>query len=128
MIAKGEGRDKLLAAIDQLGKPDTMNVKKLASLGPLIKQYLYYQRLSDDAAYTSGKALEHHVAQEDGGWHFRWGPATAEETAATLHHLVIGAMLIAVGVVQILKDEANGKALSAARRPVFRHAKRQRVV
>jgi hypothetical protein len=112
LIAKGEERDKLLAAIDQLGKPDTMNVKRLAGLGPLTKQYLYYQRLSDDAAHTSGKALEHHVAHGNGGWCFRWGPATGEETAATLHHLVIGGMPIAVGAVQILKDEANGKALA----------------
>jgi len=113
LVAKGDARDKLLAAIDALGKPSTMNVKHLAHLGALTNQYLAYQRLSDDAGHTSASALEHHVQRSpDGsGWHYKSQPATKDENAATLHHILLGAMPIGVGITELLKDEANGRDL-----------------
>jgi hypothetical protein len=113
LVAKGETRDKLVAAIDALGKPDTMNIKKLAGLGALVNQYLYYQRLSDDSAHTSARALEHHVerAADNSGWHYKWQPAKKEENAATLQHIVLGALPVGIGLTEVLKDEANGKLL-----------------
>lgn len=114
LVAKGETRDKLLAAIDNLGKPDTMNIKKLAGMGALTKQYLYYQRLSDDSAHTSARALEHHVQRSDdnSGWHYKWQPANQQENAATLQHIFLGALPVAIGMIQLLKDDKNGAQMN----------------
>lgn len=113
LVEAGEPRDKLIAAIDALGKPDILSPKKVAEMGPLTKQYLAYQRLSDDSAHTSARSINHHVFANEThtGWCYRVGPATAEENAATLHQVVLGALPIAIGITQIVNDEETNKAM-----------------
>jgi|HubBroStandDraft_2_1064218.scaffolds.fasta_scaffold69281_3 hypothetical protein len=109
MIDKGASRDKLQAAIDALGKPDTMSPKAIAAMGPLLKQYLAYQRLSDDAAHTSARSLDRHVKSDAArsGWCYKWGAGSREENAVTLHHAVLASLPIGVAITQMLKDTDN---------------------
>lgn len=111
LVEKGETLDKLQAAIDALGKLRPMSPKAIAELGPLNKQYLAYQRLSDDAAHTSARSLDKHVeadAQRT-GWHYKWGAGDAGEIAATLHHAVLAGIPIGVALTQMLDDKANNE-------------------
>ncbi len=96
-----------IAAIDK--KAEIMSPKKVAELGPLIKQYLTYQRLSDDAAHVTAKSLHRHVHVRGGRWMFNWGPADAGENAATLYHAALAAISIGVGITEML-DNREGNA------------------
>ncbi len=111
LIAAGAKRDQLKAAIDAIDKIETMSPKKVAELGPMVKLYLAYQRLSDDSAHPSARALERHVrANADrSGWNCKWCIGDQGETAATLNHTILAALAIGVGVTQLLKD-MNGNA------------------
>ena len=92
--------------IDNIEKPAIMSPKKIAGLGPLINQYLAYQRLSDDAAHLSAKSLDRHVLTDEArsGWRYKWGPGDQDENATTLHYTILAALHIGVGITQMLKD------------------------
>ncbi len=109
LIASGAKRDKLQAAIDEMEKPAIMSPKKVAELGPLVKMYLAYQRLSDDAAHPSAKSLDRHVLTDEArtGWKYIWGPGDQGENATTLHYALLAAISIGVGITQMLKDMDN---------------------
>ncbi len=111
LIDKGAKRDQLQAAIKDIDKPEIMSPKKVAELGPLVKQYLTYQRLSDDAEHLSAKSLHRHVLTDAAraGWHYKWCIGDQGENAATLHHTILAALAIGVGITQMLKDK-NGNA------------------
>lgn len=76
LIKDQVANDKLKDAMDKVEKADILSPKKVAALGPLLKQYLSYQRLSDDAAHLSAKSLDRHVmtTPKRDGWHYRFGP------------------------------------------------------
>ncbi len=99
------------AAIKAADKFDTMSPKKIAELGPLTELYLAYQRLSDDSAHPSARALEHHVqANADrSGWNCMWCIGEQGQNAATLRFAILAALAIGVGVTQMLGD-MNGNA------------------
>lgn len=110
LIESGAARDKLKAAIDAIDKTDIMSPKKVAALGPLMKQYLAYQRLSDDAAHLSARSLHRHVERspDRSGWRYKWGAGDQGGNATTLHHAISAVLGIGVGVTQLLKDlESN---------------------
>ncbi len=111
LITSGASRKKLQAAINAMDKAEIMSPKKVAALGPLMKQYLSYQRLSDDAAHLSAKSLHRHVLVDAarGGWTYKWGAGDLGENAATLYHTILAALPIGVGITQMLKD-MNGNA------------------
>ena len=111
MIDDDATLDRLNAAMAELGNVRPMNIKALAEMGPLLKQYLAYQRLSDDSAHTSARALNKHVKKVGEGWQYRWGAGSKEENATTLHHAVLAGIGIGVGVTQILDDRANNEQL-----------------
>ena len=111
LVEKGETFDKLQAAMDALGNVRPMSPKAIAELGPLHKQYLAYQRLSDDSAHTSARSLDKHV-QADAqrtGWCYKWGAGGAGEIATTLHHAVLAGIPTGVGLTQMLNDKANNE-------------------
>ena len=112
LIASGAKLYRLQAAIDELEKPAIMSPKKVAELGPLLKLYLSYQRLSDDAAHPSAKSLDRHVLTDEArsGWRYKWGPGDQDENATTLHYTLLAALSIGVGITQMLKD-MNGNAV-----------------
>lgn len=112
LIAESAALDKLRAAIDAIDKPQRMNLKDVAKLGPLVKQYLAYQWLSDDSAHLSAKSLNRHVRGEAAcsGWNYKWAAGDRSENAATLHHAILAALGIGVGITQLLGD-TNGNAV-----------------
>ncbi len=114
LIASGAARTKLQAAIDANEKSDIMSPKKIARLGPLLKQYLYYQRLSDDAAHASAKSLHRHVSVQKtpSGWNYKWGAGDRDENAATLHHTILAALPIGIGITAMLKDTDGNAAFA----------------
>ncbi len=103
-------RLNIQAAIDAAGKVDTISPKKVAEMGPLGQQYLVYQRLSDDSAHVSARAVHRHLrANADRtGWSYVWGPASKDSNAATLHHAVLAGIPVGLAVTQMLANaEAN---------------------
>ena len=113
LITAGAQRDRLQVAIDAIDKKaEIMGPKKLAALGPLMRQYLFYQRLSDDAAHPSSKSLHRYMLTEasHSGWKgYKSGAGDHGENAATLHSAILAALPIGVGITQMLKDK-NGNA------------------
>jgi len=99
-------RDKLQAAIDNIGKSKLMSPKKVAELGPMVNLYLAYQRLSDDAAHLSAKSLDRHVQTNAArsGWNYKWCTSDQGENATTLHYTILASLAIGIGITQMLKD------------------------
>jgi len=106
LIASGAKRDKLQAAIDDICNTKIMSPKEVAKLGPAVKLYLAYQRLSDDAAHPSAKSLDRHVQTDVAcsGWNYKWCIGDQGENAATLHSAILAALTVGVGITQIIKD------------------------
>jgi hypothetical protein len=115
LVTDPAARDKLKVALDKMEKADILSPKKVASMGPLLKQYLSYQRLSDDAAHLSAKSLDRHVhaMPKREGWHYKVGPGSAGENAATLHHAVLAALPIGIGITQMLGEPEGNKYFSS---------------
>lgn len=96
-------RERLQEVIDAIDRKNSlMSPKKLAGMGPLLQQYLGYQRLSDDSAHVSAKALQRHVEHVNGGWRYRNERGTTEEQASTLHYAVMAALSVGIGVTEML--------------------------
>lgn len=103
-LSDAEVLEKLKEKLRSSSSGDTLNLKALALMGPLAKQYLSYQRLSNDSAHPSATALSHHVYKEPGasGWIYTWQIADEDTNAATLHTALQGALATAIGVVELL--------------------------
>ncbi|MCT7328017.1 DUF5677 domain-containing protein [Ralstonia mojiangensis] len=109
----GGDRGRLQQAIDAMDKAaELISPKRLALKGPLADQYLFYQRLSDDAAHATARALERHVTRTGGGWRYRHEPGTPAENAATLHCAVLAALGIGIAVTQVLGAAACNARLA----------------
>jgi hypothetical protein len=115
LIDDSQRQTSIQAVIDAIGRVETINLKRLAEMGALVRLYLSYQRLSDGAAHVSARALDRHVhrTQSNAGWCYQWGPGRMETNAATLYHAILAATPVALGVTQVLKD-ADGNAKLAA--------------
>ena len=112
-------RLRIQAAIDAAGKVENISPKKLAEMGRLGRQYLVYQRLSDDAAHVSARAVHRHLeANADRtGWMYVWGPASKDANAATLHHAVLAGIPVGLAVSQMLADtKANAMLAGLSQR------------
>jgi len=112
LIGTGAKRDKLQATIDAIDKKaEIMSPKKVAAMGPLFRQYLFYQRLSDDSAHPSARSLHRHMLTDASrsGWMYKSGAGDQGENAATLHSAILAALPIGVGITQMLKNK-NGNA------------------
>jgi hypothetical protein len=114
MVSLEAHRVGLQAAIDAAGKVDTISPKKVAEMGQLRRQYLTYQVLSDDAAHVSARAMNRHLKAnaDKSGWSYKWGPATAESNAATLHHAVLAGISVGVALTQMLGDTDGNAAVA----------------
>lgn len=100
--------------IEKNEKLRLMSPKKIAELGPLLSQYLVYQRLSDGAAHTTARALDFHVHRytDGSGWIYKWGPGSKEENAATLNYACLAAISIGIGVSELLNAISQNATLS----------------
>jgi hypothetical protein len=109
LIATAAKRDKLQATMDAIDKKaEIMSPKKVAALGPLMRQYLFYQRLSDDAAHPSSRSLHRYMVTDasHSGWSgYKSGAGDQGENAATLHSAILAALPIGVGITQMLKNK-----------------------
>ncbi|CAN7784055.1 hypothetical protein LJR296_008235 [Cupriavidus necator] len=97
-----EGIDRKLEFIRQ---------KQIAEMGPLFKQYLGYQRLSDDAAHLTARSLEHHVERGPEGWTYRVERGSVRESASTLHAALLAALAVGFCVAEMLDDQDGREAL-----------------
>ena len=110
-----EDRAQLAAVVDAIGsKARLISPKTVAGMGPLVRQYLLYQTLSNDAAHPSAASLWRHVtsAPEGDGWSYRWGPGLASEVAYTLRHTIATAIGFGIGFTQFIKDAEGQQAVS----------------
>jgi hypothetical protein len=109
LIATAAKRDELQATMEAIDKKaEIMSPKKVAALGPLMRQYLFYQRLSDDAAHPSSRSLHRYMVTDASrsGWSgYKSGAGDQGENAATLHSAILAALPIGVGITQMLKDK-----------------------
>jgi hypothetical protein len=115
LVAAGAKRDKLQATIDAIDKKaEIMSPKKVAALGPLQRQYIFYQRLSDDAAHPSARSLHRHMLTDASrsGWIYKSGAGQQGENAATLHSAILAAIPIGVCITEMLKDTEGNAVFS----------------
>jgi hypothetical protein len=106
-------RDKLRAAIATVEKGlDTISPKRVAELGVMLPQYLTYQRLSDDSAHATAKALQHHVKIVHGkAWTYRSEPGSDGQIAATVHHALLAALSVGIGATEHVGASAANRNL-----------------
>lgn len=103
----------LRTAMDAIDKAaELISPKKLALSGPLAKQYLTYQRLSDDAAHVTARSLARHSVREHGGWRYHFEPGTPTENAATLHVAVQAALSVGLGVADVVSVPDSNAVLA----------------
>jgi hypothetical protein len=110
-MADREWQPKLQAFVASLGKGQTkgksLDPKRVAARGPLLKSYVYYAELSADAAHPTLDALQRYFrhAHEDGEPIHAIDinpPVSPEERKLTLM-LVCEALLgVCIGVMEIL--------------------------
>ena len=115
LVAAGAKRDKLQATIDAIDKKaEIMSPKKVAALGPLQRQYIFYQRLSDDAAHPSARSLHRHMLTDAlrSGRIYKSGAGQQGENAATLHSAILAAIPIGVCITEMLKDTEGNAVFS----------------
>lgn len=93
--------EELINAID--AKLKTISPKKVAELGPIVKLYLQYQRLSDDSAHLTARSLEHYVAREQGGWTMAAGIPSVLDNAATLRLALQSSLLTGLAICEVLR-------------------------
>lgn len=98
---------QIQALISQAGKPNYINQKAVASRGPLVAQYLTYQRLSDDSAHVTARSLNKHIHKNGEGWCYQWGPGPTEDNGATLSHIVSAAIAIGIGVSELIGNSSG---------------------
>lgn len=105
----------LRAAIQSMDKKARINWREMAKRGPMLPQYLNYQRLSDGAVHTSAASLDRHTARrlDKQGWAYRMGPGEPGDIAATLHRAVLAAMPVGIIATQIVPDVTGNAALLA---------------
>lgn len=111
-----EMKARLKEVVDSIGRvPRTLSPKKLAALGPLVKQYLSYQKLSNDSAHPSAASLFRHVVtlNEGAGWNYRWGFASKNEIAFTLYQAIFAGVPFGIGYTDMLKAEEVNKTFGA---------------
>lgn len=104
---------RLKEVIEEIGKQQTLSPKQLATTGPLIKLYLAYQKLSNDAAHPSAASLHRFVATtaDRAGWQYRWGPGKGEEIAFALQQAANAGLAMGVGFTQLTADHDNNQKL-----------------
>jgi hypothetical protein len=108
LVTEDAQRERLEAAIAEFDKAQQiMSPKKVARLGPILKLYISYQRLSDDSAHLSARSLDRHVMPNEDrtGWAYRRDAGNKGDNAATFHHAMHAALSIGVGITQMLGDK-----------------------
>src|ERR1700730_9129739 len=80
-------------------------------MGPLVRQCLFSQRLTDDCAEPFLKLIDSHLLTDASrsGWMYKSGAGDQGENAVTLHSAILAALPIGVGITQMLKNK-NGNA------------------
>lgn len=80
-----------------------LSPKHVAELGPMLPQYIVYQRLSNDSAHATATALEHHVDRyAEEAWTYRFEPGTDDEISATFRHGLLAALAVGLAVTKLV--------------------------
>jgi Family of unknown function (DUF5677) len=107
-----ETRKRLAEVIDAIGTdPSFLSQKEVAGMGPLTRQYLAYQKLTNDAAHPSAASLHRFMSTnaDRSGWNYRWGPGKNSELAFTLMQAIHAAVPIGIGYTQITGDAEHNE-------------------
>lgn len=104
--------EEIVAAIGKDLK--VLSPKKVAAMGPFFRQYLAYQKLSNDAAHPSATSLHRFMATtaDRSAWIYRWGPGKDEEIAFTLSQVIRAATSIGVAFTGLTEDVEHNEMLS----------------
>lgn len=91
-----------------------LSPKKVAAMGPFLRQYLAYQKLSNDAAHPTATSLHRFMATtaDRSAWIYRWGPGKDEEIAFTIFQAVGAAISIGVAFTGLTNDREHNDMLS----------------
>lgn len=103
---------RLADVVESIGRdPSFLSPKKVAAMGPLTRQYLAYQKLSNDAAHPSAASLHRFMAttSDRSGWNYRWGPGKQNELAFTLSQAIHAAIPIGIGFTQVTGDTEHNE-------------------
>lgn len=103
LVSDKETIANLIKVIEKPGKFKLISPKGLAGEGVLLKQYLFYQRLSEDSAHISIKSLNRHVQRMGDGWRYRLEPGSVEENEASLHHAIAAVLAVSIGITELLE-------------------------
>lgn len=101
--------DSLRTLIDEIGKFPSMNLKKIAAMGPLERKYIAFQRFSDGSSHLSARSLHHHIFRdvENQGFQYRWCIADDGQNSATLHYSAMAGLAIGIAATEIFADAGN---------------------
>ncbi|MDO8379566.1 DUF5677 domain-containing protein [Phenylobacterium sp.] len=105
---------RLREVVAAIGKDlNLLSPKKVAAMGPFIRQYLAYQKLSNDAAHPSATSLHRFMATtaDRSAWIYRWGPGKDEEIAFTLSQAIHAATSVGVAFTQLTEDFEHNRML-----------------
>lgn len=108
-------RAKVQGVLDGIGKKhSTISPKKNALGGPLRRQYLVYQKLSNDAAHPSIASLNRHLSihVDEGVCDYRWGLLSAEEIRFSVYQATSAAIQIGVGFTEMIGAIEQNEAFS----------------
>ncbi len=108
-------RAKVQVALDGMEKKHaTISPKRNALGGPLRRQYLVYQKLSNEAAHPSIASLNRHLAihVDEGVCDYRWGLLSAEEIRFSVYQATLAAIQIGVGFTEMIGATEQNEAFS----------------
>jgi len=101
------------ALVDRAGKPNSLDVRRVAEMGPLNRRYLDYRRLSDDSVHVTARSLHRHVRRQGASWGYAPDEPSEEDTEATLHSRGNAAVAVGIGGSDFLKDASANSTLAA---------------
>ncbi|MDF5890696.1 hypothetical protein P4A93_03505 [Pseudomonas syringae pv. syringae] len=113
LVSDKETIANLIKVIEKPGKFVLMSPRGLADKGVLLKQYIFYQRLSEDSAHITIKSLNRHVQRVGDGWRYRVEPGSAAENEATLYHAISAVLALSIGVTELLEFSDLNKEFAA---------------
>lgn len=106
-------RNALHKAIEAIGMHERMDFLKLAGMGPLLRFYLNYQRLSDGAAHISVTSLRRHMRKGPEGVDFTWGVGSDTDNASTLSIAIMAALAVGIGLTEVFADSASNQVFAS---------------
>lgn len=117
-LIKDDGQiKKIQNMLNEVGKLNSINLRKIAKMGPFTEYYLSFQRLSDDSSHLSARSLDRYVVRnaDAGEFFYSWNIGESVDVDSTLYHSVIASLAIGVATTQLVRDLDNNAIFGALR-------------